>query len=120
MRFLIRELEVSAKRAGPGDFISLPAGWEERSQFLRRYGSLDVFTFDPVSTALSKIERGAARDVDDASRLVREGIVALDQLRRAFDEILPRLETESLRIDEDDFRRKFEAFVRILGPSRKQ
>jgi hypothetical protein len=114
VRSLIRELNVSVEPAGPSDFIPLPRGWEERSRFIGRYGALDVFTFDPVSTALAKIERGASRDIQDALALVRRGDVDPAELTVAFDEILPRLETESLRVDEEDFRRKLEAFLRLL------
>jgi hypothetical protein len=115
IRSLIRELHISVEPAGPGDFIPLPTGWEERSRFVGRYGLLDVYTFDPVSTALSKIERGSSRDIDDVLALIREGIVSVAELRRAFDEILPRLETESLRVDEADFQHKFESVMRLAA-----
>jgi hypothetical protein len=103
--------EFLVEPAGPGDFIPLPSGWEERSPFLGRYGGLDVFAFDPVSTALAKIERGTSQDIDDVIALLSVGRLDLAELARGFDEILPRLERESLRIDEDDFRRKFAAFL---------
>ena len=115
VRSLIRELNMSVEPAGPGDFIPLPAGWEERSRFVGRYGRLDVYTFDPVSTALSKIERGSSRDVDDVLALLDRGIVSVPELQTAFEAILPRLETESLRVDEYDFRRKFEGLLRLAG-----
>lgn len=115
VRSLIRELNISVEPAGPGDFIPLPGGWEERSRFIGRYGQLDVYTFDPVSTALAKIERGSSRDIDDVLALLRRGIVSISELQTAFDEIVPRLETESLRVDESDFRRKFEALLRLAG-----
>ena len=70
VRSLITEMDVSVEQAGPGDFIPLPSGWEDRSQFIGRFGRLDVFTFDPISTTPSKIERGLTRDIDDALTLV--------------------------------------------------
>ena len=111
LRVLIRELDISVEPAGPGDFIPLPRGWQDRSPFLGRYGGLDVFAFDPVSTALAKIERGATRDIDDVLTLLDAGRLDLAALAAGFAEILPRLERESLRVDEADFRRKFAAFV---------
>jgi hypothetical protein len=113
LRSIIRELDVSIEPAGPGDFIPLPREWEDRSRFMGRYGRIDVFTFDPISTALSKIERGASKDIDDALMLVRRGLVTLSELSAAFEEILPRLEQESLQVDPDDFQRKFQAFVSL-------
>ena len=115
VRSLIRELNISVEQAGPGDFIPLPGGWEERSRFIGRYGQLDVYTFDPISTALSKIERGSSRDIEDVLALLRERIILMSELRAAFEEILPRLETESLRVDESDFRRKFEGLRQLAA-----
>lgn len=113
VRSLIRELNISVEPAWPGDFIPLPAGWEERSRFISRYGQLDVYAFDPVSTALSKIERGSSRDIDDVLALLRQRIISVQDLQAAFDEVFPRLEVESLRVDEADFRRKFVGLLRL-------
>lgn len=115
LRRLIRAMDLSVEPVGPGDFIPLPLGWEERSPFLARYGDLDVFAFDPVSTALSKIERGASRDIDDVLALLDAGRLGLEELKRAFVEIVPRMEKESLRIDEEDFQRKFAAFLQLVA-----
>jgi hypothetical protein len=114
VRSLIRELNISVEPAWPGDFIPLPGGWEERSRFIGRYGRLDVYAFDPVSTTLAKVERGASRDIEDALALLRRGVVTVPELQTAFEAILPRLETESLRVDESDFRRKFERFLQLV------
>lgn len=119
VRSLVRELDLSVEPASPRDFIPLPRGWEERSRFIGRYGRLDVFTFDPISTALAKIERGSNRDIEDALSLVGRGIVGLPELAAAFEEIVPRLEIESLRVDEFDFRRKLEAFLVLARENRR-
>jgi len=115
VRALMRELDISAEPAGPGDFIPLPMGWRERSGFHGRFGGLDVFTFDPVSTALSKIARGSQRDLDDSLRLVRERIVSVEALATGFEDVIGRLATESVRVDEADFRLKFTSFLAILA-----
>ncbi len=115
VRGIIRDLDLSVEPAGPGDFIPLPRGWEDRSQFVGRFGSLDVFTFDPLSTALAKIERGSDRDIRDALALIRTRRVSVSQLKAGFEEILPRLERESVRVDDEDFRRKVEAFIRLVS-----
>lgn len=115
IRTLIHDLSISVEPAGPGDFIPLPSGWQERSRFIGRYGDLEAFTFDPVATALSKIERGSSQDIDDVLKMLAAGLVKLDQINAAFAEIVPRLETESLRVDEEDFRRKLVAFLALAG-----
>jgi hypothetical protein len=114
LRSLIHELDISIEPAWPGDFIPLPHGWGDRSPYVGRYGRIDVFTLDPISTALAKIERGSSKDINDALALVHSGLVALSDLIPAFDEIYPRLEREALRADPDDFRRKFDAFVALV------
>jgi len=85
-----------------------------------RYGDLEVFLFDPVSTALAKIERGSNQDIDDVLALLAAGRLRLDSLVDAFEEIIPRLEAESVRVDEADFRRKFDAFVRLASEQRPE
>ena len=99
-------------------FIPLPSGWEDRSPFVGRYGNLDVFTFDPVSTCLSKIARGTGPDVEDVLALLGAGLVQREQLVAAFHEIVPRLPRESVRVDEADFRRKFDALIALLDARR--
>jgi len=116
MRELIRDLNINVEQAGPGDFIPLPSGWEGRSRFLGRYGDLEVFAFDPLSTVLSKVERGTDQDIDDALALVRAGRVDIADLTAAFEEIMPRLENEALLcVDEEDFRRKYAAFITLAA-----
>jgi hypothetical protein len=86
--------------------------------FLRELGKR--FAFDPLSTALAKIERGQERDIDDVRALVHSGAVTLQQIVAGFNEIAPRIEREALpRVREDDFRRKIDAVVQLLsaGPA---
>jgi hypothetical protein len=47
--------------------------------------------------------------------LLGRGLVSLPELQVAFEAILPRLENESLRVDEVDFRRKFEGFLQLVA-----
>ena len=115
LRRLVRAMDINVEPVSPGDFIPLPSGWEARSPFLGRHGGLDVFAFDPVSTALAKIERGASRDIDDVLALLDAGRLTVADLIVTFEEIVPRLEQESLRVDEADFRRKVKAFLRLAA-----
>lgn len=114
LRQVQREINLNIERASPGDFIPLPRGWQERSLFLGRFGNLEVFAFDPVTTALSKIERGLERDVADALALLQAGQFTLAELTAAFEEIVPRLDREAIpRVQEGDFRRKLAAFINL-------
>jgi hypothetical protein len=88
---LKNELEVNVELVSPGDFIPLPAGWEERSLPAERGRRLAFYHVDPYSQALSKLERDHARDREDVRALVRSGLVDPEQLLTYFDEIEPML-----------------------------
>lgn len=61
VRSVIRELSIIVEPAGPADFIPLPTGWQERSRYIGRFGRLYVYIFEPISTALPKIEHASSR-----------------------------------------------------------
>ena len=52
-----RLVPLNVEPASPADFIPLPAGWRDRCRFLLKEGGLSIYAFDPLSTALAKIER---------------------------------------------------------------
>ena len=78
LRTVSRELGIPVELASPEQFIPLPAGFQDRRQFVGRYGSLDVFHFDFYSIALAKVHRGNEKDFDDVVRWSRR----LDQRYR--------------------------------------
>lgn len=85
------ELQVNVELASPGDFIPLPAGWEERSLLAEQGERLTFYHFDPYAQALAKLERDHARDQDDVRALIRSGLVDPERLHRYFEEIEPQL-----------------------------
>src|SRR5579871_3474376 len=95
LRAAQRVVNLNVEPASPADFIPLPAGWRERSRFLVQAGGLAVYAFDPLSTALAKIERGQERDIEDVLALCRTGVLSVDQIAQSFEEIAPRIETEA-------------------------
>ena len=107
IRQLKESLSLNIEEASPADFIPLPAGYRERSQFVGRYGLLDVFHFDLYSTALSKIERGTENDFADVLALLQTGHLEIAKLSECFHEILLRYATDSLKQDPVEFQRKF-------------
>ncbi len=88
---LIQQMQINVKFASPADFIPLPSEWEMHAKYVGRYGEVDVFYFDFYSIALSKIERGNSRDIEDVKLLVQQGIITLDELDRAYQEVLAQL-----------------------------
>ncbi len=88
---LAKQMQINIKFASPSDFIPVPSQWEMNTRYVGRYGSIDVFYFDFYSIALSKIERGSANDINDVMLLVQQGIIELEELDNAYNEVLPRV-----------------------------
>jgi len=109
VRALKDRLRVNVEEVSPGDFIPLPPGSADRTRYIGRYGRLDVFHFDPYSTALSKVERGRAEDFEDVLALLDHGWLEWLRLAELFQNILPRMAEESLKGDPREFERKFQA-----------
>ena len=79
-------------RGGLAGALHPPArGREGRHRHLGRWGCLEIYAFDPLSTALAKIARGHPADFADIRALVEAGQVDGPGLARALAEILPRV-----------------------------
>jgi hypothetical protein len=108
LRTVSRDLGAPVELASPEQFIPLPAGFEDRRQYIGRYGLLDVFHFDFYSMALAKIHRGNEKDFDDVMQMIRAGLIEMAALEAFLVEILPEYEFYQPSADPALFRRKFE------------
>src|SRR6266487_3983491 len=88
---LIQQMQINIEFASPKDFIPLPSQWETHARYIGRYGQIEVFYFDFYSIALSKIERGTTRDIEDVKLLVQQQRIALDELDATYQEVLAQL-----------------------------
>jgi Nucleotidyltransferase of unknown function (DUF6036) len=112
---MIHRLQVNVEFASPVDFIPLPKQWESHTRFVGRYGKIDVFYFDFYSIALSKIERGNTRDIADVKLLIEQGIITLDELDKAYQEVLAQLgKGRYPRITPQRFMERYQAIRRLL------
>ncbi|HEV8267918.1 MAG TPA: DUF6036 family nucleotidyltransferase [Thermoanaerobaculia bacterium] len=107
---LKEELEINVELASPDGFIPEVPGWESRSPFVTREGSLSFHHYDPYSQALAKLERGHAKDLLDVKAMKERGLVQVERLLSYFEEIEPNL-YRFPAIDPKAFRRAVEAFV---------
>ena len=85
------ELELNVEIASPAHFIPELPGWEERSRWIAREGSMDFFHYDFYSQALAKIERGHDKDLADVAAMFDRDLVELERLGTLFGEIEPNL-----------------------------
>jgi hypothetical protein len=88
---LKERLAVNVELASPAQFIPELPDWRERSRFIERVGSLDVFHFDPYSQALAKLERAFDHDLEDVRAMIARGLVDPGRARSLFDQIEPEL-----------------------------
>jgi uncharacterized nucleotidyltransferase DUF6036 len=112
---LIQQMQVNVEFASPADFMPLPSQWETRARFIARYGMIDVFYFDFYRIALSKIERGNSRDIADVKLLVQQGIITLNELDVAYQEVLSQLgKWRYPRITPQRFSERYTAIRKLL------
>lgn len=105
---LKEELEVNVELASPSDFIPTVPGWETRSHFIARYGSVSFYHYDFYAQALSKVERGHDQDTRDVSEMLRRGLVQPAMAVELFERIEPDLYRYPA-IDPAAFRNKVES-----------
>ncbi len=84
---LKERLAVNVELASPLDFLPELPGWRERSPFLYRDGTIDVFHLDFASQALAKLERGFEQDLADVASMVAAGVVDPAELQALYDVI---------------------------------
>ncbi len=112
---MIERMQINVEFASPVDFIPLPKQWELHARFVGRYGTIDVFYFDFYSIALSKMERGNNRDIEDVKLLVQQGIIDLAELDNAYQEVLTQLgKGRYPRITPKRFIERYQAVRRLL------
>jgi hypothetical protein len=110
---LKRDLQIHIELAAPSDFLPPLPGWRERSRFVGRFGALDVYHYDFVAQALSKLERGHAKDLLDVTEILDRGLATAAQLRFYAEAIRPELRRYPA-LDEASFLQRVEEFLR--GP----
>ena len=88
---LKEKLQINVELASPADFVPPLPGWEERSPFIAREGTIDFRDFDFYTQALAKLERGHRKDLSDVDSMIRDGLVDPRELARLFALVEPHL-----------------------------
>ena len=84
-------LMLNVELASPPDFIPIVPGWETRSQYIDREGTVSFYHYDIYSQALSKLERAHAQDLDDVRSMIELGLIEREKLSDLFSQIEPQL-----------------------------
>jgi hypothetical protein len=111
---LKKSLQINVELASPDNFIPVPQDWKNHSPFVGQYGDLSVYHFDFTAQALSKIERAHPKDLLDAREMLRRGLTSKPQLAAMLLAIRPFVKRYPA-LDEDDFVRRIEAYLREVA-----
>lgn len=109
---LKEELRLNVELAAPSDFIPPLPGWEERSRFIAREGTLSFHHYDFYAQALAKIERSHEIDLADVQQMLDSALVDRAKLLQLFEAIEPEL-FRYPAIDPRRFRRAVLATVNL-------
>lgn len=104
------KLQINVELASPDDFIPPLPGWEERSQFIQREGSINFFHYDFYSQALAKIERGHKVDLSDVTQMIERGLVKPRRMLELFS-MIEDLLYKYPAVDKISFRKAVELVV---------
>jgi len=88
---LKEQLQINLELASPDLFIPALPRWRERSIFIVRHRKIDFFHYDPYGQALSKLERGHPRDLNDVEEMHLRGLLKASLLRELFISVKPEL-----------------------------
>lgn len=105
------EHRLNVELASPDEFLPPLPGWEERSAFAAKEGPLVFRHYDYYAQVLSKLERRHVQDLDDAGRMLQEGLVLPNRLLELYGAIEPFL-YKYPAVDPRALRRNVEAFCR--------
>ena len=107
LRDTARRLQIPVEQAAPDQFIPLPDGYEQRHQFIGRYGLLEVFHYDFYSVALSKLYRGNEKDFADISSLLDQALIDFETFHAQYVEILPQIDFFRLNASRQQLEQNF-------------
>ena len=111
---LKEQLHLNIELASPADFIPPLPGWEERSRFIGREGTVDFFHYDFYGQALAKLERGHSTDLSDVREMITRGLIEPARLLEFFSRIEDQL-YKYPAIDAKSFRKAVEKFIQNLS-----
>ena len=116
----VREaLALDVQEESPGDVIPLPDGHiaRRRPALPRRPGGrvqhLQVYHFDPYSTAFRYLARGDEADYRLVLAFLKHGWITVPEMEARLEGLLPRFTSETIQQDPAEFRRKYKGLLQM-------
>jgi hypothetical protein len=114
IRGLKEELDVNVEPASPADFLPIPRSVLDRSRFVGRHGTVDVYYYHLPTLVVAKAARGFELDLADAEQLVRTGEVGWSDVEATWQEIRSS-PTGWLRHEPDEIEQRLQVLRHRLG-----
>jgi len=83
------ELRIELEVITLEEFVPVPEGSSQRHIFVRRFGGIELFIYDPYAIALSKLARGLETDIQDVLFLLEAEIIDIEKLAYFVEQALP-------------------------------
>ena len=112
---LADEMGLELEEVPLEEFIPLPEDAHTRHQWIGKFGSLNIYVYDPYSIAVSKLSRGLKSDLQDVIFLLREKMINLNELAKHIKAAFP--EAWKFDIDPADLRLYFNEMLRMYAAS---
>ena len=110
---LATEMRLELEAVAIEEFVPLPDDSAARHQLLGRFGTLEVYIYDPYTIALSKVARGFETDLEDVVFLLRQNVINLAQLEDYVTAALPQ--AWDFDIEPADMQQHLAAVRKLLG-----
>lgn len=104
------ELRINVEFAAPDQFLPPLPDWQARSPLISKEGRVVFRHYDFYAQALAKLERGHRQDLDDARRMLADGLIEARRLVELLGAIEPQLYRYPA-VDPPTLRRAVEDFV---------
>jgi hypothetical protein len=83
------EMDLKIEAVPYREMIPLSSDTEERHIYVGRYGTIDVYVFDPYAMALGKLDRGFPSDLEDIVFMLEHNLLNLPQFEKVVQDALP-------------------------------
>lgn len=83
------EMELKIEAVPYREMIPLSSETEERHLHVGKYGTMDVYVFDPYAMALGKLDRGFPTDLEDIVFMLKRNLIHLSLLEKVVQDALP-------------------------------
>jgi hypothetical protein len=91
--------------------IDIPAGYRERSQFLKKIGDVEFYVLSPIDLIISKLRAFRECDIEDSKYLVKKFNISFDEIKMAAEKAV---DTSPMSLERGNFKKNLAYFEKEL------